>query len=387
MSSPSNGLRQTAREAFDHCEQLFSASTNYWRLGNTLDTLIDYALFDPSVAAELGARAQQKYSSMGDASWFDDYGWWGIAAAKAYSTGVLPDRDWYRGVRDNCWDRMRLGATVWEKADQSEYSDYAPRFPGGMWNSFWPRTTGVPAWANQCEPCAHDYYLCGIQNTVTNGLFLVLCARITAANGPAEAWADAQREYRFLRDWFDFVDLDARLLMDVTNGVLVRERVGSFANGNAKCGFNRDFAWAGDQGLILGGLVDMMSRWRTSDSVAYSEGLALARQILGGVTSGGLFRPDGTLLPWTGGGAPGDDDCDYLTGIGVFLRYLLYAFRNNADLKPLIVHEYRDLVRENAMRPPYSGSSCTTDSQTDRDMTIATNRLAALVAAIELSNG
>jgi hypothetical protein len=386
MSSPPTALRRAARDAFDDCQRLFNASTNYWRLGNTFDTLIDYALYDPSVAGELGAKAQQKYTAMGDASWFDDYGWWGIAAAKAYSTRVLPSPEWYSGLRDHCWNRMRPGAQVWALADKTLFRDYAPRFDGGVWNSFWKPTAGAPEWANQCPPCTPGYDLCGIQNTVTNGLFLILCARVSAAGGPAEAWNDAQREYRFLQDWFGFSDPQARLLKTVPNGVLVRERVGSFANGTTKCGFVPDFAWAGDQGLILGGLVDLMSRWQAHPA-GYGPALNLAKQILSGVKTGGLFRPDGTLLPWTGGDAPGGDNCDYLTGIGVFLRYLLYALRNNADLKPVIVREYRDLVLENAMLTPYDDAGCTKDSHTDHKMTVATNRLASLVAALELSKG
>ena len=42
-------------------------------------------------------------------------------------------------------------------------------------------------------------------------------------------------------------------------------------------------------------------------------------------------------------------------------------------------------VLENAMQPPYDDPGCTTDCCTDHKMTVATNRLAALVAAIALS--
>lgn len=380
MSSSSIDLRRAAREAFDHCEQLFNASHSYWRLGNTFDTLIDYALIDPTVAGNLGEKAQEKYESQGPPSWFDDYGWWGIAAAKAYSTRVFPNSEWFRGVRDHCWERMRPGATVWENADQTLWKSCAPRFSGGMWNSFWTGTTTAPSWAHQCDPCSSG--LCGIQNTVTNGLFLILSLRIAAQGGPPEARADAERELRFLQDWGEVPDPDTRLLKEVPNGVLFRERVGTFANGNRMCGFASDRAWAGDQGLMLGATVDWMAQEHANqETYILTENPAL--RLLTGVKSGGLFLADGTLLPWVGG-APGGDYCDYLTGIGVFLRYLLYAFRNNAELRPLIVQEYRDLVLKNAMQPPYDDPDCG-ENQTEHEMTLATNRLAALLAALELS--
>ena len=134
-------------------------------------------------------------------------------------------------------------------------------------------------------------------------------------------------------------------------------------------------AWAGDQGLILGGLVDRMRY--TSSAMEYAEMLGTAVQILGGVRD--HLAVDGILQPWTPGQPPpAGDEGDYCTGVAVCMRYLLYAWQNNTDLHvELAKPAYQQFIRTNAERVIAQPSDCNTD-----EMANLINDLAVLVTAI-----
>ena len=132
MSDFSSSLRSEAREAFDALLQLFGESRTYWRLGNSFDTLIDYCIIDRTVCGDLMDRGWAKYNAMGGPSWFDDYGWWGIAAAKASTIKEFITPGLFTGIMRTCWEKMQPGATVWDRAEKSVYADFEPRFPGGI---------------------------------------------------------------------------------------------------------------------------------------------------------------------------------------------------------------------------------------------------------------
>ena len=193
-----------------------------------------------------------------------------------------------------------------------------------------------------------------------------------------------------MHKWFAF-DLDRdpdRALMyfydDDREKAVVRERVSSFLSGEMDRpgeGYRSDLAWTGDQGLILGGLVDRM-RIVPSGSAEYEALLGIARQILAGTMDYLVdTEPDkrGILLPWRPGDAPGGDDPDYRTGIGVFMRYLLYAYQNNTDLKSDLRQENAQVfVRANA---EYVVHNSDRPQSEDRVVNL-TNNLATLVAAV-----
>ncbi|HZG41636.1 MAG TPA: hypothetical protein VEY93_01655 [Longimicrobium sp.] len=380
MTDAASDLRQQARDTFKALNGFYSFSSNFWRQGHVFDTVIDYFDLEPEGSAAFGAEAIVAHNSA-NGDWFDDYGWWGIAGLRAVQRPQLfPQTSDFTRIVDQSWAKMAPASTVWEKSDQQTYAAMAPRFAGGVWNGFWPGKN-VPTGQSPCLPSSTSL-LCGIQNTVMNGLYLVFTARLTGAKGDqGPYWANAQREHAFLHDWFDVQDPAWRLLRTVGSGVLVRERVSTYANGGALCGYRPDLAWAGDQGLILGGLVDMMRQLPPIDP-AYRRDLAIARDILEGVLTG-LFK-DGVLLAWTPGEAPGGDTCDYLTGVAVFLRYLVYAFKNNLDLRQTILDKgYRDLIVGSVTRPAFT-AACN-DTFYEREMIVTSNRLALLVAAIVLS--
>jgi hypothetical protein len=71
-------LKKAAETTYLALKTVFSQS-NYWRLGQTFDTIIDYFLVmnqDDGEAAVFGTLALDKYATT-HGSWYDDYAWWG----------------------------------------------------------------------------------------------------------------------------------------------------------------------------------------------------------------------------------------------------------------------------------------------------------------------
>jgi hypothetical protein len=156
--------------------------------------------------------------------------------------------------------------------------------------------------------------------------------------------------------------------------------VATFAEINGKFaevpGYNKEVAWSGDQGLILGALVDRMRLVKGND-LLYSYCLKLASDIITGVKSQAAKLQGGTLTPWLTQ-ADGGDPEDYATGAGVYWRYLQYASQNNTELKTYIKQtDQLKFVRQNAEHPQRAPGS--------DDLTDLTNRLAALTAVIVMS--
>ena len=190
----------------------------------------------------------------------------------------------------------------------------------------------------------------------------------------------------------------------------------------------REWSWAGDQGIILGGLVDILNSKLTEDNQWLLE---KAKGIIDGVKDHMTKGMSGSkhdklapevLRPWTlfdgwgpddgeeptfaspGGFGFGDPDyprsgdreyeevcsCDnlkkappcpseppkvavdpttnYIAGPGVFMRYLLYAYTNNKDLRDHIrSNEYLAFLKANADAVAYETYSCSCNDIKDSD--------------------
>lgn len=140
--------------------------------------------------------------------------------------------------------------------------------------------------------------------------------------------------------------------------------------------FRSDLAWAGDQGLILGGLVDRM-RIVGKASPEYPELLATARKLMAG-TMDYLTAPTtepGILKPWYPDRSPGGDDSDYWTGPAVYMRYLLNAFERDDLRADLLAPAYQTFIKKAAE------FAMTHTPQSNDTVVDLTNDLAALVAA------
>src|SRR5712672_1127437 len=107
-------------------------------------------------------------------------------------------------------------------------------------------------------------YLGPFQLTLMQGLYMVLALRLRASGKGTEKAAEPVRG--FLQNWFfDPVSSENKLLWDLGDraSVLVRERVSTYASRGqrdfpAVQGYEKEEAWSGDQGLILGALLDYL---------------------------------------------------------------------------------------------------------------------------------
>ena len=368
-----NDYRQAATKIFEWLMQSYDSS--YWILGHSFDTIIDYLdNVDHSKAADVGNMVVKQYqialNKTGgyDSAWFDDFGWWTVATQRAVGKPFFtPEaKNQFRGIMSECWKRFTGNAPyVWDRRPPGTFDDYRPAVDGGAWNEYWEGTSSTFPGPKHGDPKSGT--LQGIQNTVTNALYLVAAQRLGGTDPDAKA--AAEREYNFLSNWLWQQQQDPLWWpQNGPNAALVRERVSHFYNGKEDTGFQKDWAWTGDQGLILGALTDRM---RLDD---YQAVLGRAKQLLTGVRSS-LVDGSGMLGPWSNSGSvPDGDTGDYETGVGVFWRNVLYTWKNNPDLRAFLSDPaYQQFVRVN-------GNEAVNAPQTS-DLVTLTNQLAVLVAA------
>ncbi|MBN3788860.1 hypothetical protein [Burkholderia sp. Ac-20353] len=320
----------------------------------------------------------------------------------------------------NVWNAID---DTWGTGTHDQKLRLRPRYlPGGAWNSpIKADSHPVPVveadagngWFNYLNP---------VQNTVTNGLYAILTLRIWQASGnPAFATVFEQsglRREACLQAWMDQIgwldrwmtktgDAKASLVLPTTQGCLVRERVSTFYpidDAHWDAAYQQDLIWTGDQGLLLGALREAEAASVLSVKPA---AFALYPRIVAGVFES-CYKPrryggviGRFLLPWLVVGksdwanaqSPGSDDGDYETGPGVFMRYLLQAFK--AD--PSLAQPFRQFIVDSATAfgsgafgDPQPGGAC--DAYTPRpeqdevdQMTAYVNRLSVLLLAIEMS--
>jgi len=363
-----------AKEKFAGLCAQYSPPVSYWRLGNAFDAIIDYLEnVDASAAAAAGAMVVKQYQAsldkLGgyDHAWFDDFGWWTIATqrglGKPFLSGV---KDELTGFMTECWGRFNANAPyVWDRRAPGTFDDCGPAVIGGVWNEYWKGTAATYPGPKGADPSTGT--LEGIQNTVTNAVYLIAAQRLGRTDPEAKVAAD--REYTFLSAWLFSEEPKLWWPLEMEGAARVRERVSHFASGRAAPGFQTDWAWTGDQGLILGALVDRMS----FDKANYQHLLGAAKELLNGATM--LVDGNGVLRYCTSTGTvPDGDATDYATGPGVFWRNMLYAWKNNPDLAAFLsATGYMAFVKTNA------DAAMRATETTDFD--ILTNQLAILVAA------
>jgi hypothetical protein len=379
-----------AQETYIRLKDVFQRSRNYWRLGQTFDTIIDYfTVIEAAEEAEAFSQLAFERYAASKGSWYDDYAWWALANLKAAERKELfgPATDTFYKYSLECWKKMAPSTAVWEHVQaEPKLAAAKPAVPGGVWNHSYDAsdTSGY----NPLNPNGDT--LAPYQNTVTNGLRLVLTARLTRHDSHATSYRDdMDKEYKFLQAWFTMnrPGVEPLLYLFEKDKAVVRERISAYDSGLQLHGYRSRLAWAGDQGLIIGGLAERMEIVGKSDP-SYPLMLTVVRQILAGVPD--YLAVDGLLLPWwpdpsPGAGArrPGGDPEDYRTGIAVFMRYLLCLHGlNNDDLKSDLA-PYRAFVTANARRVLEYPS---TDHQSvDAAMVALTNDLSVLTAALAMA--
>jgi hypothetical protein len=257
---------------------------------------------------------------------------------------------------------VHFGApNVWDKCDQELFAVCKPKIDGGVWqyDIFGaPRPLDLEdSFANPSTPIAllartvtYDF---GKQNTVSesinldaygavslgpfqltvvNGLYFVLANRLVELGFEDRKTADGILKY--FDNWFNVPDAP-RLYQTVDGGVLIRERVSVYANGNKVYKWDGANSWGGDQGLLLGALADYKRQHGAQPGIDID---AWIKDLMGGV-AGSMKKSDGGftfMMPWFPFDAElfaDTDPGDYSSGIGVYMRYLNYAYGFDATVQ------------------------------------------------------
>jgi hypothetical protein len=364
---------------------IFPDAPDFWKTANGFDTLIDYLdVVDPGRAAvdtvySFLDKTWAHFLPELNGCWFDDFGWWTIATSRAVGKQYFAKQQQaIRKISEECWRRFSENAPkVWERAPEKiaghPKADWRPVVEDGVWNEYWKGTSASqgPTNGDPSDPFQ------GVQNTVTNLVYLISAQRM----GDEGA---ATREWGFLRTWFESpigqLNTTPLLWREADNKlILVRERVSHFKNkeGGLKPapGFHADWFWAGDQGLLIGALVDRIK----SEAQEADQNKDL--QLIGGILSGVANRlaDKNGLLSWVPGDGPSGYEGDYSTGTSVFWRYLLYAWNAGPKLQELIAG--KDKKKNTAICSVLEKSASAALKSKNGDFISIINDIATLVAA------
>jgi hypothetical protein len=361
--------RDTATKIFKPIPQYWDPanySPDFWHAGNAFTTLIDYFVqLDPknpslsTLPQQTLASFDQHYNERDPNDpyrkwWFDDFTWWGVAFLRAADEAATIGLD--SGVCLNraitCWNLTKEGTGVWDRADQTKYRLYGPRFPGGCWN----RDYAAP-YGNLPDP---PWSVGGRQNTVTNGQYLVLSLRCALADPQVPDFRTAaMTTWTWFQSWNgDGVSIDQKLLATLDGSVIYRERASTYARQDGSyppdTSYDPQRYWAGDQGILLGALVDWAQLDYKNAPFYRSQAQALLRGVLAT-----LQDPKNILLAWPSG-LFDPDPGDYQTGPGVFMRYLKYAVQKDPVIKDYVqsTRAIRRCSRPMPMPPATIRKSC-----------------------------
>ena len=347
---------------------------DFWKTANALDTMIDFVLEietpSKNSASRVAKAVSDRYNEIEeeglDDYWYDDFGWWIVATDRLIKCEPFKAYwDQFKKIRDDSADRMEPATDVWKLP---AFKDFQPAVPDGVWNG---PERDPDAWGDKADVFK------GIQNTVTNLLYLIAAQRLPSAKEAA-----ANNEFKFLTTWFTMAPEERSLWWNLKQpfpAALVRERVSHFKNSKMAPWFQQHWVWTGDQGLILHALVDRYQQKADPDL------LGRAKQILTGARIY-LVDGNGALENWNDNrgnfsdyptDGPKEHHDDYSTGKGVFWRNVLYAWNNNTDLRSFINQDvFKRFLTSSA------SSAMKASSNTIWDLT---NDVAVLVAAAKIA--
>jgi predicted alpha-1,6-mannanase (GH76 family) len=264
---PDTGLWETAK---------------WWNSANVLETTIDYSLLtnDATYRSTIANTFEKLKSTQFMSPWFyDDEGWWALAWIKAYDLTGEPR---YLDMAKTLFEDMRQG---WDTECN-----------GGVW---WLKNRTY-------------------KNAITNELFLTIAARLHLRTpndqGPGSYLDWAKREWI----WFQ-----QHQLVNADN--LVNDGL------NETCQNNQQTTWTYNQGVILGGLVDLYNSTGEPALLIQAEKIADAAIV--------ALAPNGVLREPC---EPSDCGVDGLQFKGIFIRNLFYL--HQATGKPT----YKAFILNNA---------------------------------------
>jgi predicted alpha-1,6-mannanase (GH76 family) len=275
---------QTLQTWYDSSTGLYASPSGWWNSANAITALINFEHVAQdatyfSVIANTFAKAQTGSSGHMNFinNFYDDMGWWALAWIDAYD---LTNKPAYLSAAESIFFAMTSG---WDTTTCG----------GGIW------------WTT-----SHTY-----KNAIANELFLDVAAKLanrTSGSTSAMYLTWAQKEW----SWF------------LTSGMINSAGLindGLTSTNPAACKNNNATVWTYNQGVILGGLVELSQA--TSDPTLLTRAQQFASAVLS--PASGLVNSSGILIePKISGG-------DLPQFKGIFLRNLmeLYAAAPTPQLR------------------------------------------------------
>lgn len=245
-------------------------TTGWWNSANALTAMIDYQdrtgdkTFE-YVINDVFVHNLKKHDDNYRNELMDDTGWWALSWVRAYDvTGDKKYLDMARGAADYLW-KFEDGTCG-----------------GGLW------------WTDEKK----------YKNAITNELFIKLAASLhNRIPGDTDYLAKAEKTWA----WFD--------KSGMING---NHRINDGLNGD--CKNNGDVEWTYNQGVILGGLVELHRATKRGELLSRATSIADAATTGDGLNPGGLLRE-----PCEQGGCGLDGATfkgAFVRGLGELNRYL-----------------------------------------------------------------
>lgn len=313
---------------------LYRKPTDWWNTANAMTVLVDYSRVTHtkqylSAVANTFSNANETYGTtnfINDSN--DDEGWWAMAWIDAYDLTKQPS---YLAMAENIFADM---TTQWDATTCS----------GGVW------------WSKDLK---HSAY----KNAITNELFLEIAAslanRATDPLKKAHYLAWAEKEWR----WFNSSGMinASSMVNDGLNAV----------NPNA-CTNNKQTTWTYNQGVILGGLVELYNADHDPALLPKAHAIASAAMAKLVTAAGVLEEPPGS----------GPDLPQFK---GVFLRNLerLNRAAPKAEYKAF-GDANADSILRNDQGPNHEFGMHWQGPFDSGDGTRQTSALDALIAAVEM---
>ncbi|KAM3097003.1 glycoside hydrolase family 76 protein [Phormidesmis sp. 146-12] len=281
--SPSVAAGMAALQAFYNLSTGLWNTTGWWNSANALETTIDYATITQTIPYRgnvFNTFEKNKHTNFLNPWFYDDEGWWALTWIRAYD--VTGQRRY-----------LEMSKTIFENMTQG-----------------WDATCGGGIWWHK----RRQY-----KNAITNELFLSIAAKLhRRSSTQAEAvyylnWA--QREW----EWFRNTGM-------INSDNLVNDGLDDACRNNGKT------IWTYNQGVILGGLVDLYHS--TKDPTLLAQAEAIADAAIQKLAPNGILQEPCEINRDCGADGPQFK--------GIFMR-------NLSDLyQTLPKPEYKDFITQNA---------------------------------------
>eukprot|EP01113_Clastostelium_recurvatum_P022464 TRINITY_DN2682_c0_g1_i2.p1 TRINITY_DN2682_c0_g1~~TRINITY_DN2682_c0_g1_i2.p1 ORF type:complete len:358 (-),score=28.40 TRINITY_DN2682_c0_g1_i2:87-1097(-) len=250
---------------YDAREGQFSG-IGWWHTGNALTTLCENGLYTSTstynnIVSDMYTK-NQNFTTEG----YDDEGWWGLAWLECYA---LTNQKNYLALAE------------------SVYSDLVKA---------WDTTCGGGVWWDRRRT---------YKNAITNELFLSMSTKLYLATKNTTYLSWAQQEWK----WFEGSSMiNAQYL--INDGIVT-----------STCKNNGQTVWTYNQGVVLGGLVDLYEVTRDNSFLVAASRIANAT-ISSMVTSKGILQE---------GCEPRNCDGDQIQFKGIFMRNLGYLYKATSN--------------------------------------------------------